>query len=64
MKLFQKRKKYNNQLQYYIEISGDFIKNFAKEINFQLKDKQKRLEKILAKSRNTNINLVPYQNTR
>jgi len=61
----QKRKIYNKQLQYYLEISGDFVKNFAKEIGFfNVSRKQKDLEKILEKSRNTNINLIPYQQKR
>jgi len=63
-RVHSRKKIYNKQLQYYIEISGDFIKNFAKEIGFGIKEKQKKLEKILIKKGNTNINLVPYQNKR
>jgi ATP-dependent metalloprotease FtsH len=59
-----KRKMYNNQLQYYIEISGDFVKNFAEEISFQIEEKQAKLKKILQKQRNTNVNLVPFQKER
>lgn len=62
--IYSRKKLYNKQLQYYLEISGDFIENFAKEIGFGIKEKQEKLRKILAKKRNTNINLVPYQNKR
>ena len=63
-RIHPKRKKYNNKLQYYIEISGDFLRIFAKEIGFGLKTKQNKLKKTLSKASNTNINLVPYQKKR
>ncbi|XOB42093.1 MAG: ATP-dependent zinc metalloprotease FtsH [Candidatus Nealsonbacteria bacterium] len=57
------RKKRSNQTgayYHYLEVSGDFTKNFAQEIGFEIEEKQKKLEKILAKRRNTNVNTVPF----
>jgi ATP-dependent metalloprotease FtsH len=56
------RKKHSNQTgeyYHYLEITGDFCENFAKEIGFGLKRKQKELQKILLKKRNTNNNTIP-----
>ncbi|MBI5152106.1 ATP-dependent metallopeptidase FtsH/Yme1/Tma family protein [Candidatus Peregrinibacteria bacterium] len=50
-----------NHLQYYIEISGDFLLNFEKEAGFRLKRKKEALKKCLSKTRNTNVNIVPNQ---
>jgi len=57
------RKRLSNQTgahYHYLEISGDFVENFAKEVGFGILEKQRRLEQILTKKRNTNVNVVPY----
>ncbi len=61
--LSKTRKKKANQTgehYFYLEISGDFCENFAKEINFGIKEKREKLEKILAKKRNSNVNVLPF----
>lgn len=61
------RKKHSNHTgayYHYLEITGDFVENFAQEIGFGIEEKQKKLIKILKKRRNTNINVVPYQRER
>ncbi len=60
----ERRKKYNNKLQYYISITGDFLASFNKEVGFALPRKQKILETLLLKTRNTNNNLIYYQGSR
>ncbi len=60
-RIFSKRKIYNHSLQYYIDITGDSLENFAKEIGFTVPKKKERLEKLLKKERNTNLNTVPFQ---
>ncbi len=62
-RIHERRKNYNNKLQYYISISGDFLSVFKKEINFALNRKRVVLEKILKKPRNTNNNLIYRQNS-
>lgn len=61
-----KKRKSNQYGSYhhYLEITGDFVENFAKEIGFGIREKQEKLEKILAKPRNSNVNLVFYQQKR
>jgi len=63
----RRRKKRSNQTgsyYHYLEITGDFVEKFAQEIGFGIQEKQKKLRRILAKNRNTNVNLVPYQQKR
>jgi len=61
-RLHARRKKYNGKLQFYIEISGDALEAFAREVGFKLGRKQQALRAYLTeKARNTNINLIPYQ---
>ncbi len=60
-RLYERRKKYNGQLQYYISVYGDFVEKFRSEIGFSVSRKVARLESVCAKQRNTNINLVPFQ---
>lgn len=61
-KSYERKKRYNNQLQGYIAIYGDFVEKFQKEIDFTIKIKKERLASVCLKQRNTNINLVPLQN--
>ena len=49
---------------YYLEIPGEANECFAKEVGFGIAEKQRRLNKILSKLKNTNVNLVPYQQER
>jgi ATP-dependent metalloprotease FtsH len=49
---------------HYLEITGDFVEKFAQEIGFGIQKKQKRLNKILGKTRNTNVNLIFHQQKR
>ena len=57
----ERTKKYNNQLQHYIVIYGDFVEKFQSEIGFSVERKKARLASVCAKQRNTNINLIPCQ---
>lgn len=50
-----------NRMQYYLEISGDFLINFEREVGFRLTRKKEALKECLSKTRNTNINIVPNQ---
>lgn len=50
-----------NHLQYYLEISGDFLHNFAVEVGFRLNRKKEALKVCLERTRNTNINIIPNQ---
>ncbi|MBI4994256.1 AAA family ATPase [Candidatus Peregrinibacteria bacterium] len=58
-----RKKKYNNKLQYYLEISGDFLRTFEAEIGFRLADsKKERLAKYINSTvSNTNNNLIYWQ---
>ncbi|MBI2096677.1 MAG: hypothetical protein HYT40_00760, partial [Candidatus Sungbacteria bacterium] len=58
---YERKKLYNNQLQYYVMIYGDFIERFQSEIGFTVVRKAKALERICERQRNTNINRIPYQ---
>ncbi len=58
---YERTKRYNNQLQYYIALYADFVEQFANEIGFTVVSKQKRLIASVAKQRNTNVNLIPLQ---
>ncbi len=58
---YERQKKYNNQLQYYIVIYGDFVQSFQNQIGFSVVRKKERLEKICLKQRNTNVNVIPSQ---
>lgn len=61
-RLSTKTKRYNNRKQYYLEISGDGLYGFKKEVGFKLGRKKKRLENYInSKDRNTNVNVVPHQ---
>ena len=65
-RLHARRKIYNNKLQYYVEISGDFLRTFADEIGFRLEENKKEKLKyyISTKSSNTNTNLIFAQHAR
>ena len=58
---YERRKKYNNQLQSYIVIYGDFVQKFQEQIGFSVARKKARLANVCIKQRNTNINLIPLQ---
>lgn len=58
---YERRKKYNNKIQGYVAIYGDFVLNFKNEIGFSIKRKALRLEAVCSKQRNTNVNLIPLQ---
>lgn len=60
---YERKKKYNGQLQYYINIYGDFVESFKNQIGFSVERKKSRLDAVCLKQRNTNINLIPFQNT-
>jgi len=57
-RIYEKRKLYNNKLQYYISVGGDFLKPFHDEIGFGLSRKRDLLDITLKKNRNTNNNLI------
>ncbi|MEI6238435.1 MAG: ATP-dependent zinc metalloprotease FtsH [bacterium] len=63
-RIYERKKKYNGKLQYYINIYGDFVESFRKEVGFSLKRKAERLSELCMKQRNTNINLIPGQVSR
>jgi cell division protease FtsH len=58
---YERKKKYNNQLQHYIVIYGDFVEKFQSEVGFSVEKKKNRLASVCAKQRNTNINVIPFQ---
>ena len=58
---YQRKKKYNGKYQFYLQIYGDFIEAFQQKIGFRVKRKKINLAKTCKKQRNTNINLIPYQ---
>ncbi len=59
---YKRTKIYNNQLQHYIVIYGDFVEKFQSEIGFSVERKRARLAAVCSKQRNTNVNVIPYQN--
>ena len=59
---YERTKKYNNQLQHYIVIYGDFVTRFQSEIGFSVDRKKMRLRAVCIKQRNTNVNVIPLQN--
>ncbi len=60
---YERKKKYNCKMQYYLQIYGDFVETFQTQIGFSVEKKKIRLEAICQKQRNTNINLIPLQST-
>ena len=62
-RLYERTKKYNGTLQQYLTIYGDFVELFEKEIGFTVAHKKERLAECVLKQRNTNINLIPHQET-
>lgn len=60
-RIYDRKKKYNNQMQSYITIYSDFVELFSKEIGFTIKRKQKALDHTISKQKNTNINFIPNQ---
>ncbi len=60
---YERKKKYNGQLQYYIQIYGDFVNSFRSQIGFSVMKKHNRLDEVCKKQRNTNINLIPLQSS-
>jgi AAA+ superfamily predicted ATPase/intein/homing endonuclease len=63
-RMYSRKKKYNDTLQFYITIYGDFIRTFKNEIGFSILRKQKSLDALCNKQRNTNVNLIPCQQER
>ncbi|MDC1205389.1 ATP-dependent zinc metalloprotease FtsH [Candidatus Pacebacteria bacterium] len=61
---YQRKKKYNNSLQYYLAVYGDFVELFQEEVGFLTEKKRNRLSAVVEKQRNTNINVIPHQSTR
>ena len=61
---YDRKKLYNGKKQFYIQIYGDFVENFQREIGFRVERKRINLEKVCQKQRNTNVNLVPHQEER
>ena len=59
---YERKKKYNNQLQSYIVVYGDFVDRFQEQVGFSIAKKKVRLSAICLKQRNTNVNIVPLQN--
>lgn len=51
----------NNRFSYIIQISGINIDIFNSEIGFGCSRKQKRLEALCSVTRNTNLDIIPYQ---
>lgn len=58
---YERRKKYNGELQYYIAIYADFVESFDREIGFSVKRKHQALAQVISRQRNTNINSIPNQ---
>jgi ATP-dependent metalloprotease FtsH len=63
-RIYQRKKKYNNRNQFYINIYGDFVESFQQQIGFNIKRKKDRLQAVCLKQRNTNINVLPHQQDR
>jgi ATP-dependent metalloprotease FtsH len=60
-RVYERRKKYNGQLQSYITVYADFLELFEREIGFTVQRKKERLSALVERQRNTNINLIPCQ---
>jgi len=58
-KVYRTHKEFHN---YTLYITGENVDIFYRDIGFGLSRKQKRLEKWMNKKRNTNVNIIPYQN--
>ena len=63
-RLHSRVKRYNGQLQHYITVSGGGLGPFLKQIGFSVPHKQRQLEFIVSKKRNSNVNLVFHQQTK
>src|SRR3989344_1377709 len=61
---YDRKKKYNGELQSYIAIYADFIESFRNEIGFTVAHKRERLDTLITRQRNTNINVIPNQGER
>src|SRR3989338_1069750 len=61
---YDRKKKYNGELQSYIAIYADFIESFRNEIGFTVAHKRERLDPLITRQRNTNINVIPNQGER
>ena len=57
---YERTKRYNGKKQYYLTIYGDFTTRFRNEIGFRVARKMERLNAVCARTRNTNINLIPF----
>ncbi len=62
-RLYERPKKYNGTLQQYLTIYGDFVEHFEETVGFTVAHKKARLAACVLKQRNTNINLIPHQQT-
>jgi ATP-dependent metalloprotease FtsH len=60
-RIHSRLKRYNGKLHFYLEISGDYLETFEREVGFRLKRKRDELHLIAKKTRNTNNNLIPKQ---
>ncbi len=58
---YERRKRYNGKLQFYVSIYGDFVEAYRSQIGFGVGRKRAALEKLCARQRNTNINVIPHQ---
>ncbi len=59
---YDRKKRFNGQLQSYVAVYGDFVERFRDEVGFSVARKKERLETLIARQRNTNINIIPHQN--
>jgi ATP-dependent metalloprotease FtsH len=60
-RIYDRRKKYNGELQSYLAIYADFVELFRDEIGFTVAYKRECLESLIVRQRNTNINVIPNQ---
>lgn len=60
-RIYERKKRYNGKLQFYLTIYGDFVPKFEEIIGFRIERKRKALQKLCERQRNTNVNLIPYQ---
>ncbi|MEY4747656.1 MAG: hypothetical protein RLZZ416_705 [Candidatus Parcubacteria bacterium] len=58
---YVRTKRYNNQLQHYIAVYGDFIELFDQTIGFSVARKREKLAASIERQRNTNVNIIPNQ---
>ena len=61
-RIYERKKRYNGQIQFYLTIYGDFVELFEREISFAVVRKKEALTRLISRQRNTNVNLVPLQN--